>query len=92
MVEFTDRELKIIHTMNVLRNPQLIGKTPPDVMKTVVTGTLAVRGIEFNEDEIIDLIEGVTEEVNLSVQNALAFINKHQPMFKDFAALKFFKK
>ncbi|MFI5416429.1 MAG: hypothetical protein ACHQW9_00050 [Nitrososphaerales archaeon] len=91
MVEFTDREIKIIHTMNVLRNPQLIGKTPPEVMKTIVTGTLLVRGIKFEEQEIIDLIEGVTDEVNLSVQNAMGFIHKHQGMFKDFAALKLFK-
>ena len=91
MVEFTERETKIIHTMNVLRNPQLIGKTPPDVMKTIITGTLMVRGIDFNEQEIIDLIDGVTEEVNLSVQSAMGFIHKHQGMFKDFAALKLFK-
>lgn len=91
MVEFTEREIKIIHTMNVLRNPQLIGKTPPAVMKTVVTGTLMVRGITFDESEIIDLIEGVTDEVNLSVQKALGFIHKHQPMFKDLDALKLFK-
>lgn len=91
MVEFTDREIKIIHTMNVLRNPQLIGKTPPEVMKTIVTGTLTIRNIQFEEQEIIDLIEGVTEEVNLSVQKALGFIHKHQPMFKDFTALKLFK-
>lgn len=91
MVEFTDREIKIIHTMNVLRNPQLIGKTPPDVMKTIVTGTLMVRNIRFEEQEIIDLIEGVTDEVNLSVQQAMGFIHKHQPMFKDLASLKLFK-
>ena len=91
MVEFTEREIKIIHTMNVLRNPQLIGKTPPDVMKTIVTGTLLVRNIQFEEQEIIDLIEGVTDEVNLSVQNAMGFIHKHQEKFKDFSALKLFK-
>lgn len=88
MVEFTEREMKIIHTMNVLRNPQLIGKTPPDVMKTIVTGTLMVRGIKFEEAEIIDLIEGVTQEVNLSVQNALGFIHKHAKHFQGFANLK----
>ena len=91
MVEFTEREMKIIHTMNVLRNPQLISKTPPEVMKTIVTATLMVRGIKFEEQEIIDLIEGVTDEVNLSVQNAIGFIHKHQPLFKDMAALKLFK-
>lgn len=87
MVEFSDREIKIIHTMNVLRNPQLIGKTPPEVMKTIVTGTLMVRGIKFEEQEIIDLIEGVTEEVNLSVQNALGFIHKNADKFKGISSL-----
>lgn len=88
MVELTEREKKIIHAMNVMRNPQLY-TTPPETKKDIIIMTLKIRGMVFDESEIIDLIYAVNDEVNLSVANGLGLLNRFAPMLKGIDKLKF---
>lgn len=76
MAEFNDREIKIIHTMTILQNPML-KDVPPELKKTLLTANLQLRGLEFDEREIIDLHEAVMAEQKLVLQKGLAFMNKH---------------
>lgn len=48
--------------------------------------TLKLRNIEFNEDEITDLVNAINEEQSLITKNALGFLDKHNAslgMLKD---------
>lgn len=76
MAEFSERELKIIHAMTILQNPLIKDDAPADLKRNIVTATLAVRGLEFNEAEIIDLIQGVISEQKLVLQMGLGAISK----------------
>lgn len=76
MVEFSDREIKIIHTMTILQNP-LLKDAPPELKKTLLTTNLQVRGLQFEEREIIDLHEGVMAEQKEVLQRGLKFMSQH---------------
>lgn len=85
-MEFSDREIKIIQTMNILRNP-LLGNVPPETKRNLMIMSLKIRGINFEEQEIIDMSEAITNEVNLTVQKSLGIMHKFRPMLKDLKGL-----
>ena len=76
MAEFSEREIKIIHTMTLLQNPML-ANVPPELKKTMMITNLRVRGLDFDEREIIDLHEAIMAEQHLVLQKGLAFMDKH---------------
>lgn len=87
MAEFSDREIKIIQTMNILRNP-LIADAPPETKRNLMIMSLKVSGIRFEEQEIIDLSEAITNEVNLTVKKSIGIMHKFAPMLKDLNGLR----
>lgn len=87
MFEFTDREKKIIHTMNVLRNPQL-SNVSPQTKKNLVIMALNLRNIKFDEKEIIDISYAITNEVNSAITDGLAFLDKHKESLEALKHLK----
>ena len=76
MAEFNEREAKIIHTMTILQNP-LLKDAPPELKKTMMITNLRMRGLDFDEQEIIDLSQAIMEEQKIVLQKGLAFMNKH---------------
>ena len=87
-MEFSDREIKIIQTMNILRNPLLGNNVPPETKRNLMIMSLKIRGINFEEQEIIDMSEAITNEVNLTVQKSLGIMHKFAPMLKDLKGLR----
>ena len=87
MAEFTDREKKIINVMNIMRNP-LIADAPPETKKNLMIMSLKVAGIEFDEQEIIDISYAITDEVNLTVKKSLGIMHRFAPMLKDLKGLR----
>lgn len=81
MAEFTPREIKIIQTMNVLRNPHL-SHAPPELKKTLLVTQLQICGIQFDETEIIDIANGITAEINETVNKSLGVFNRLAPHMK----------
>ena len=76
MAEFSDRELKIIHAMTILQNPLLKDDVPADLKQTIITATLAVRGLKFEEAEIIDIVQGIIQEQKMVLQMGLGKMKK----------------
>lgn len=87
VAEFSEREIKIIHTMNILRNP-LIADAPPETKKNLMIMSLKIAGLKFEEREIIDLSEAITNEVNLTVKKSIGIMDRYKPMLKDLAGLR----
>ena len=90
MVEFTDREIKIIHCMTTLINP-MIKDVPQDVRNAMIMSTLTVRGMKFDEHELIDIINGITEETQMVVKNSFGLLNRFKEQIKEMGKMDLFK-
>ena len=91
MVEFTEREIKIIHAMAFLQSPQF-KVIPPEVKKNAVGLMLKARGMNFDENELIDLMEGIKAEQELTIKEAYGMLDKMGPMLKGFGKANIFQK
>jgi len=90
MVEFTDREIKIIHAMNTLINPGL-KNVPQDVRNAMMMSTLKIRGMKFDEQELIDIVLGINEETKLVVQNSFGLLARFKNQISDMGNHDIFK-
>ena len=90
MVEFTDREIKIIHSMAFLQSPQFKA-VPPEVKKNAVGLMLKARGMNFDEGELVDIMEGIKAEQELTIKEAYGMLDKMGPMLKDLGRTNLFK-
>ena len=75
-MELSDREIKIIHAMDSLINPAL-KDVPFDMRLNVCKATLAIRKIDFNEDEMTDIVQAVNAEKKLTDSNAVGLLGKY---------------
>ena len=80
---FTDRELKIIHSINILRNHNL-AKATPEMKKDLVIASLQLRGIKFDELEIIKLSKDIHNEVNYIINETFELYAKNLPWLRGF--------
>lgn len=80
-MELTQREQKIIHTMHILIN-QNLKDVPQDVRENTLKAQLLVRGMEYNVDEIIDIVHAINNETKETIQNAFTKLHKYAPMLK----------
>lgn len=87
-MEFSEREIKIVQSMLVLMNPQL-SQVPPDMKKQIITTTLNLRGIQFDEREIIDIGNACVEEQKAVTQKAMSILQKHPELLKQMSHFKF---
>lgn len=87
MAEFSDREIKIVHAMHSLINYNL-RDVPFDVRKSMIMATLKVRGLNYTEQEIIDIVLAINAETKLITQNAMALLGKYGNVFKDMGQVK----
>jgi hypothetical protein len=75
---FTDRERKIITIMLTVINPlPEIRNKPDDVKQQLIIQALRIRGFEFNESEIIELVQGITKESQFTIKNIFGFLQKN---------------
>lgn len=87
MAEFSDREIKIIHTMHSLINFNL-KDVPFAVRKSMIMATLKVRGLDYTEQEITDIVLAINAETKLITQNAMALLGKYSNVLKDMGQVK----
>lgn len=87
MAEFTDREIKIIHAMHSLINHNL-RDAPFEVRKAMIMATLKVRGLNYDEQELTDIVLAINEETKLISQNAMALLGRFSPQLKEMGNLK----
>jgi hypothetical protein len=88
MVELTEREKTIVHTMNILMNP-MTKSAPLDVRVIALKSMLGFSGINAEEDFLKDLTHSVEATMNESMGKGLKFLDKHKESMKgmDFAKM-----
>ena len=87
MAEFTDREIKIVHAMHSLINFNL-RDVPFAVRKSMIMATLKVRGLDYTEQEITDIVLAINAETKLITENALGLLGKYGNILKDMGQVK----
>lgn len=87
MAEFTNREIKIVHAMHSLINFNL-KDVPFEIRKSMIMATLKVRGLDYTEQEITDIVLAINEETKLISQNAMALLGKYSNVLKDMGQVK----
>ena len=61
MAELTEREKRIVHSMNIMNNSTLFD-APFEVRTNALKATLLSCGYTWNEDEMIDLMNAIGAE------------------------------
>lgn len=86
MVEFTDREKKIIHAMNVMNNPAY-NEAPFDLKTKALQSVLLVAGYTWNEDEMTDIMQAIGKECEDANKAGLKMLDKYKHLFKGLGKL-----
>lgn len=74
-MDFTDRERKIVVIMLTVLNPLTEVKSQPqDVKEQLIKEALRIRNMNFNEKELVEIINGITEESNITVKHLFGFL------------------
>ena len=87
MAEFTDREIKIVHAMHSLINFNL-KDAPFAVRKSMIMATLKVRGLNYTEHEITDIVLAINAETKLITSSAMGLLGKYSNVLKDMGNVK----
>lgn len=75
MDNFTDRETKIIQIMLTVLNPiPAMKDQPQDVKEQLIKEALRIRKMPFNEPELVEIINGITKESQLTVKMLFGFL------------------
>lgn len=75
MRDFTDRERKIIVTMLTVVNPiSQVRDQPQDVKEQLIKEALRIRQLDFNEKELVEIINGITEESQNTIKHIYGFL------------------
>ena len=88
MVELTDREKAIIHTMFFMMNPATI-KVPINLRASALQVMLKMRKINFTTEELQEFSHAVEDEQKLSIQESFGFLHKHPEMLRHLDDVKF---
>jgi hypothetical protein len=86
MVEFTNRETKIVHIMNTILNPEL-KDVPWEIKLRTIQSNLLVCAIEWNEDEILDIVEGIKATQKATIASAMKNLGKYGHLLKGMKKL-----
>lgn len=87
MVELTEREIKIAHIFLTVLNYQY-SDVPQNIKEGMLAATLKIREIEFNEPELVDIVNALNEEQTMIAKSTFKFLANHQGAL---SALKHFK-
>ena len=86
MVEFTLREKQIVHAMNIMNNPAL-SDIDFELKTQALQSVLLICGYEWNENEMIDLMQAIGQESNYANQSSMRALHKHKDIFKRLTKL-----
>lgn len=88
MVELTDREKAIVHTMFFMMNP-LTMKVPIQLRATALSTMLKIRKLNFEIPELQDFTHAIEQEQKDSVAEGFGFLNAHPEIMKSLEGFKF---
>lgn len=88
MVELTDREKAIIHTMFFMMNPAT-KSVPLNLRSAALMTMLNMRGMKFQIEELQEFSRAIEDEQNLSIQESFGFLNRHPDMVEALKSFRF---
>ena len=88
MVEFTQREKILVHSMNIMNNP-MFASAPFDLKTRALQSQLMLCGYKWDENEMIDLMNAIGEETKVASQGALKLLDKYKMPLKDLKGFSF---
>lgn len=88
MVEFTQREKIIVHAMNIMNNPSFV-KAPFDLKTRALQSQLMLCGYQWDENQMIDIMNGIGAETQTASQGALKLLDKYKISLKDLKWFNF---
>jgi hypothetical protein len=86
MVEFTEREKKLVHAMNLMNNP-LYKDVPFEIKTRALQSVFLVLDYEWNESEMTDMMDAIAQETTFGNQSALKVLGKYGHMIKGIKKL-----
>ena len=68
--------------------PEIRSK-PEDIKQQLIIEALRIRGFEFKESEIVEIVQGITKESHFTIKNIFGFLKKNDIDWKalDFKTL-----
>ena len=88
MVELTDREKAIIHTMFFMMNPQTT-KVPINLRATALSTMLKIRKLNFEVAELQDFTHAIEQEQKDAIAEGFGFLNVHPEIMKSLEGFRF---
>lgn len=88
MVEFTQREKIIIHSMNIMNNPAF-SQAPFDLKTRALQSQLMLCGYEWDENQMIDIMNGIGAETEVANQSVLKLLDRFKVNLKELKGFKF---
>ena len=88
MVELTDREKAIVHTMFFMMNPQTM-KVPINLRATALSTMLKIRKLNFEVPELQDFTHAIEQEQKDAISEGFGFLNAHPEIMNSLKGLKF---
>ena len=90
MAELTDREKKLVYIHMIMHSPATpFGNMPLETRENMLSVCLKLRGIEYDQREMLDLGQAVVEERKLMMQSGIGFLDKNKGMLKHIKDFKF---
>lgn len=87
MVELTEREIKITHIFLTVLNYQY-SDVPQNIKEGMLAATLKIRGFDFDEPELVDIVNALNQEQTMIAKNVFGFLAKHQGALSALKHLK----
>jgi len=90
MPELFERERKIITILLTVCNPlPEVRNQPQNVKEQLIREALRAKGLQFNEAELVELVNLITKETQTTVQSLFGFLQKRGIDWKalDFKSL-----
>lgn len=89
MTELTEREKKIVHINFIMHSPASPFATlPVETREQMLAVVLKLRGIEYDQREMLDIGQAVINERDMMIKSGLGFLHKHKDSLKHIRGLK----
>lgn len=90
MAELTEREIKICHIFLTVLNHKF-ADTPQEIKESMLGIMLQLRGLGYDEKEIIDIIQALDAEQELLIKASMKVMWKHKVSLGGLKNLNLFK-
>ena len=88
MVELTDREKAIVHTMFFMMNPATI-KVPINLRAGALSTMLKMRKLNFEITELQDFTHAIEQEQKDAISESFGFLNAHPEIMESLKGFRF---